>query len=48
MLCVLNVCEGGSEREYLDQWEDHSIEWKILAELSSFKELVAAFDMFLK
>ena len=48
MLCVLNVCEGGSERECLVQWEDHSIKWKILAELSSFKELVAAFDVYLK
>ena len=48
MLCVLNVREGGSKRECLIQWEDHSIEWKILAELSGFKELKIAFDVFLK
>ena len=47
MLCVLNVHEDGSERKCLVQWEDHSIERKILAELSSFKELVAAFDVYL-
>ena len=48
MLCVLNVREAGSERKCLVQWEDDSIEWKILAKLSSFKELVAAFDVYLK
>ena len=48
MLCVLIVREGGSKRECLVQWEDHSIEWKILVEQSSFKELEVAFDVFLK
>ena len=48
MLCVLNVREAGSERKCLVQWEDDSIDWKILAKLSSFKELVAAFDVYLK
>ena len=48
MLCVLNVREAGIERKCLVQWEDDSIEWKILAKLSSFKELVAAFDVYLK
>ena len=47
MLCVLNVREGGSKRECSVQWKDHSIEWRMLAELSSLKELVAAFDKFL-
>ena len=40
MLCVLNVREGGSKRNCLVQWRNHSTGWKILAELSSFKELV--------
>ena len=40
--------EGGSKRECLIQWENHPTEWKILAELSSFEELVAAFDVYLK
>ena len=48
MLCVLNVREAGSERKCLVQWEDDSIDYKILAKLSSFKELVAAFDVYLK
>ena len=48
MLCVFNVREGGSKRECLIQWEDHSIEWKILAEPSSFEELEVAFDLYLK
>ena len=48
MLCVLSVREGGSKRECLIHWKDHSIEWKIMADLSSFKELEVAFDVFLK
>ena len=45
---VLNLREGGSERECFNQWEDHFTVMKLLAELYSCNGLVATFDVRLK
>ena len=40
---ILNEREGNSERKCLIQWEDGSIDLKLLTKLSSCKDLVTIF-----